>query len=133
MAQPFYPAGTICIIICYDLDLVSTDCIVNHGQLVFPSIKICVLIAIALYLGEKRWQGKVDVHAMACSSSDCDISSSPSGLHFTPHPTYSSVQPLIQNAPVPWEQYLLLTEEKGHMLHYFKVNFRPNIYRGGRK
>lgn len=64
-------------------------------------------------------QGMVDVHARTCSTSDCDISPSPSGLHppHPPHyphpsPSFSSVHPLIQNAPIPPEQYLLLGEKK---------------------
>lgn len=47
-----------------------------------------------------------------CSNADCDISPAPSGA--SPHPpTPFSGHPLIQNAPVPWEQYLLLTERGG--------------------
>lgn len=70
---------------------------------------LCSVFSFFFFFFRKCTLGKVDVHARTCSSSDCDISPSPSGHCFT-HP--SSVHPHIQNAPIPREQYLLLTEKK---------------------
>lgn len=73
-----------------------------------------------------------------CSNSVCDISLVPSGA--SPHPAVLLTHPFLWAPSHPkWSCSMgaisshTERKKKGHMLHYFWVNFWPNIYRGGGK